>query len=394
MIRLRRTLDCARRLVLSPCRIEHRSGAAYQTWRRNRNEGEIMNDPFRIVCLAALMCWCWMSQVMAQKPSLVIQTGHQSYIQSVAFSPDGKSIASGSWDNTIKLWDVATGRELRSLSGHSHSVNSVAFSPDGKMLANGGYDGSVKLWNVAMGELLATLFSFDGDDWALVDPEGRFDASPGGMKYLHYVSGLTTIALEQLKERYFEPGLLSNLLRYSREPLRDVGAFNEAKLFPEVKLSFAPNNAQLHIKLNDRGGGIGRVQVFINDSELIDDARGVGVKTVSDTRVTSEAPSATLTVNLLTALHLKPGEPNRIRRGAWNSEGYISNSPGEEIEWTAPGAVDTGAMNLYAIVGGISTYSGDARMNLLYPVRDARSIANVLKVAAARLFGADRIKIK
>src|SRR5262249_34502527 len=100
------------------------------------------------------------------------------------------------------------------------------------------------------------------------------------------------------------------------------------------------------------------------------------------------------TINLLTAPNLKPGEPNRIRVVAWNSEGYISNSPGEVVEWTAPGAVDTGPMHLYAIVGGISTYSGDARMNLLYPAQDARAIANVIKVAAGRLFGADRVKIK
>src|SRR5262245_56942916 len=133
------------------------------------------------------------------------------------------------------------------------------------------------------------------------------------MKYLHYVVGLTTISLEQLKERYYEPGLVSKLLGYSREPLRDVSAFNEVKLFPEVKLGLAIGRSQLKITLTDRGGGIGRVQVFINDNEMIEDARGVGVRPVNGARVTPNAPTGAVTVNLISAPNLKPGEPNRIR---------------------------------------------------------------------------------
>ncbi|MDE2887843.1 MAG: hypothetical protein OXR72_06480 [Gemmatimonadota bacterium] len=82
--------------------------------------------------------------------------GHTHWVFNVLFSPDGRVVASGSYDNTMRLWDVATGEALNTLS-HPSAINSVSFSPDGTTVASGADDNNVHLWNVATGERITTL---------------------------------------------------------------------------------------------------------------------------------------------------------------------------------------------------------------------------------------------
>ena len=84
---------------------------------------------------------------------------------SVAFSPDGTTLASGSLDHTVKLWNVATGNNIATLQGHTDWVRSVAFSPDGTTLASASFDNTVKLWDISewMGPLPQTLVKISGD---------------------------------------------------------------------------------------------------------------------------------------------------------------------------------------------------------------------------------------
>ena len=89
-----------------------------------------------------------------RKIAIYPQLGHTDAVNSVAFSPGGQLLFSGSTDNAIKVWDVASGRELRSLSSSAGQVNAITVSHDGTLLASGGDDAIVKLWDVATGRLV------------------------------------------------------------------------------------------------------------------------------------------------------------------------------------------------------------------------------------------------
>ena len=111
--------------------------------------------------------------------------GHNDCVYSISFSPDGRVLASSSYDRLIKLWDVSTGSELKTLKEHTDAVFPVAFSPDGKRLASGGADRTVKVWDVETGRRLFTLS--DSTDVVLTlafHPSGQKISAAGADKQI------------------------------------------------------------------------------------------------------------------------------------------------------------------------------------------------------------------
>jgi WD40 repeat protein len=118
--------------------------------RRRMTMKTIINKFFAVFFVVACAGYA-IAQDLASGPQLTVQIGHTGDVRSVAFSPDGRYVLSGSEDGTAKLWEVSTGREVRTLSGHRSNVTSVSISPDGRHGLSGSYDGTAKLWDLETG---------------------------------------------------------------------------------------------------------------------------------------------------------------------------------------------------------------------------------------------------
>ena len=138
--------------------------------------------------------------------------GHFSSVLSVAFAPDGKTFAAGSYDGSVRLWETSSGREMCALLGHSSHVWSVAFAPDGQTLASASADGTIRLWDVATARCLAILLPLP-EGWVAFTPDGRYKLGCDIAGSFWHVAGLCR----------FEPGELDDYL-----PLRIP---DEAPLF-------------------------------------------------------------------------------------------------------------------------------------------------------------------
>ncbi|KAG8683287.1 POC1 centriolar protein A, partial [Ceratobasidium sp. 395] len=109
--------------------------------------------------------------------------GHTSFVLSVAYSRDGAYIASGSYDNTIRIWDARTGKPVgQPLTGHTDSVNSVAYSPDGAYIASGSWDKTIRIWDVRAGKPVGQpLTGHTYRVWSVAySPDGAYIASGSG----------------------------------------------------------------------------------------------------------------------------------------------------------------------------------------------------------------------
>jgi hypothetical protein len=222
--------------------------------------------------------------------------------------------------------------------------------------------------------------------WAVTTPSGIFDASPEMMKSLHYVVGMEVIELDQLKARYWQPGLLQMILSQKNEKLRNVSAFDSIALQPLIQATLEKNI--LRIKLTERSGGIGKLSLYINKYKEI--AADINPKRLK-----------TLTINLDDYYNAE--ETETIGLVVYDANNWLKSQT-YELPYKPVGAkgeisgeserFDCGAQNpkLFLLMVGTSKYS-DASKSLTYPDLDAAEMAKALGSAGKALFK-DNVQLK
>jgi WD40 repeat protein len=326
--------------------------------------------------------------------------GHTAEIISMAFSADSKYALTGSYDDTMRLWDLATGNLLQTYTGNTDIVMHVAFDGDPRYVISGSLDGVTTIWNRATGAAVVKLFSFRDGGWAVVDAQGRYDASdPDTSGALYWVTdNRRSIELGQLEKEYYTPGLLARALKGERLP--DVTGMDTVALPPvlAVPQTYDPTAKQpLLLSLTNDGGGVGNVLVKVNDRLVA--------------TLTPTAPAAGATVTLPIDLSNAPfvacnNTPcdDVIRITAYDAANRIESQdavahyqPAAAAKGITTVATDrSGTLNagrFYAIVVGTSTF-GDPSLKLTFPAKDAQNFAAALKLGADRLYGAANVSIR
>jgi len=297
-------------------------------------------------------------------------------ITRVAFSPDNNSIISAC-GNTLYLFDIKSGRELRKFEGHTSLITSIAFTPKGNKIISSSWDGKVKLWDALTGKEIVSLIAFDKDNWAVVSPNGLFDASPNFLKLVHFIQGNEIIELEQLKSLYYEPFLFRKTLGDNTETLRKVKDMSSVKLYPEVEVSDIVDG-KFKLKITNKGGGIGRVVVFLNAKEIIYDARPQNFNVNMD--------SCTIKISIANNPNLIAGKQNKLEVKVYNKdEDIISRGVSKSYYISQNKGLDEEPPSIYIVSIGINDYDGED-LDLKFAAKDAKDIAFSLKMGAIELF--------
>jgi WD40 repeat protein/uncharacterized caspase-like protein len=320
---------------------------------------------------------------------------HGRGVTKVAFSRDGKFLASAASDNTIKIWDVENRREIRTLSGHTSAVESIDFTPDGRLLASASDDGSTFLWDTRSGEHLLTLISLDdGSEWMAVTPQGLFDGTPVSWNQIlwRYNQETFNVApIEWFFNEFYYPGLLADIFAGKR-PRVALDVSKKDRRQPVVKLSLIGPPAA------DSGIASRTIKVKIDVADAPadkDNPKGTGAQDLRLFRNGSlvkvwhgDVLKGQATATLEEEITVTAG-PNRLVAYAFNRDNVKSKD--------AP-LVFAGAESLkrkgtaYIIAVGVNEYA-NPQYNLKYAVADARSFGDEMRRKQTQIGGFERVEV-
>ena len=298
-------------------------------------------------------------------------------IEKIAFSKDKKYFATGGSRGLVTIWDFNKEHDVISFETHKNGITSLGFSPDGKYIVSGSNNGkSVVISKISTGKGLAKFVSFADGEWIVITPEGYYNASPNGDKYLNVRFGNNVYGIENYREAFFRPDLVK--LALSGGSLQGYRTLADVKQPPKVAIvqtaiSSPTEDFKLTLRLEEQGGGIGDVRLFLNGSAvMLDSGRGLKVVRKEEKGVTYRSYT----------LKLSPGN-NTIRAIAFNAGNSMQSN--DTTHQVTASFTSTRKPTLHALVIGIQEFR-NPKLTLKYTVADANLFAETLRKGATGLF--------
>ncbi|KAF0156944.1 MAG: wd40 repeat subgroup [Syntrophaceae bacterium] len=336
-------------------------------------------------------------------------------IRTGAFSPDGQYMLTARiFGGLISLWDVATGREIRRFTGHLGDVPTLAFSRDAKSFISGGYDGTIRCWDIETGKEIARFISLKDGEWIVLTPEGYYNASLNGHKYLNISMGNKIYGIDQFYDVFYRPDIVAAKLRGDDISSLITLTIDEALKNPPptVEFSSVPSQTdQPKVKIcyqaKSTGGGIGEVRLFhngkliqsdgyyrevaktstgttqlasLNSRSIYADMRSINIKAKTDAAfIASQAKGDRF--EDCREIDAIAGE-NEVSVSAFNA-GNTVQSYMKTLKFNS--GIKSEAPHLYIFSIGIDQYK-DSSINLKYAVKDARELEAKIKTQSATLY--------
>jgi WD40 repeat protein len=349
-------------------------------------------------------------------------TGHTDAVKLAAFSHDGRLAISGDCDAVVIVWDVATGHIVRTFKGHSEGytsfagalgINGVGFTPDDRHALSAG-DASVRVWDIASGREVAMMINFDDGEWLTITPDGYYNSSPNGHKYMNLLLNKTSYNMEQFYDVFYRPDIVAAKLRGE-----DIGGLvtitmKEAIKNPPPVVEFTSKTTDTNqpsvkvcYQVKSAGGGIGEVRLFhngkliksdgyykeiarstasktqlaiLNSKAIYEDMRSVSVKGKSDTIPMFTKPKGDL-FEECDKIDAIPGE-NEVSIAAFNGSNTVQSYM-KTIHFNSRAKSEDPHLYIFAI--GIDQYR-DNTVNLKYALKDAKDLEAKLKAQSATLY--------
>jgi hypothetical protein len=305
--------------------------------------------------------------------------GHEGWVRAVVWSSDGASLVTGGDDRTVRVWDLARQHERLKIDEPGEAVNDLALAPDGKTIASSSYDGATRLWRMADGGLIASLVWLQNNAWVVAAPDGRFDASDleevGDLYWRLPERPLAPVPLEALMKDYYEPALLARLMRGAAgRALRPLAGLNIAQ--PVVRIvgvKDGPGPDMVSVSVEAAGAG----STGANDMRLFRDGQLVG-HADGPLAAAGAAPwRKTFQVRLPT--HLGPSTMH-YSAYAFSDERIKSATARSTSIWVGERGP---AARAYIISIGVNHHD-DPAWNLSYAANDARQLQRALSAGLAR----------